>query len=64
METDNLISLTECCELLNREWSYLQYYKRAGRFVEAVTIAGRDLYDRDKVKKWSPDFRKIGRPKK
>lgn len=60
---NNLITLTTACDLLNMEWSTLQYYKKRGRFVKQYLIDGRPFYDRDDVLSWRPVYKKTGRPR-
>lgn len=59
---NNLITLTTASNLLNMDFSLLQYYKKRGRFVKATVIDGKPFYDRDDVLNWKPKYEKIGRP--
>lgn len=59
---NNLITMTTASKLLNLDFSYLQHYKRKGRFVKATFIDGKPFYDREEVLKWTPKYERIGRP--
>ena len=61
--SDIYVTLTDAAAIANISASLLQYYIKTDRAPDYEEIGGRKLFKRKDMEKWTPVYKKAGRPR-